>query len=128
MKTDDLGKLLLRLTLGGLMLFHGVGKITGDIGYIHRMLAANSLPDWLAYGVYIGEVLGPVLVILGWYSRVGAAFIAANMLFIFAYPHRADFFTLNRSGAWALELEAFYLLAAVAVMLVGPGRFSINRR
>src|SRR5438105_1634751 len=128
MKTDDLGKLLLRLTLGVLMLFHGVGKITGDIGYIHRMLATNGLPDWLTYGVYIGEVLGPVLVILGWYSRWGAAFIAANMLFIFAYPHRADLLTLNRSGAWALELEAFYLLIAVAVMLLGPGKYSINRR
>jgi putative oxidoreductase len=125
---DDIAKLLLRLTLGILLLLHGISKITGDIGYIHRMVQANGLPGVLAYGVYVGEVLAPLLVILGWYSRVGAGLIVVNMLVIFAYAHRGDYFTIERSGGWALELQAFYLVTALAFLLTGPGRYAINRR
>jgi putative oxidoreductase len=125
---DDLGKLLLRLTLGILMLFHGVSKITGPIDYIHRMLARNGLPEWLAYGVYAGEVLAPLLLIIGWYSRVAAGIVVVNMMVIFWFAHRAELFTLGRGGGWALELEGFFLLTALALAVMGPGRYSINRR
>src|SRR4051794_20752491 len=97
---EDSGKLLLRLTLGVLLLFHGVAKLIHGIGFVHTMMSAHGLPDALAYGVYLGEVLGPVLVILGWYSRVGALLIVANMLFVFGYTHQGDFFSIGRSGGW----------------------------
>ena len=125
---DDIGKLLLRLTLGVLILLHGIGKLTGDISYIGRMLQGAGLPGYLGYGVYIGEVLAPLLVILGWYSRVGALLIAINMVFAVVLAHQSDIFSLTRSGAWALELQALFLVTAVALLLMGPGRISINRR
>ena len=125
---DDIGKLLLRLTLGVLILLHGIGKLTGDISYIGRMLQSAGLPGYLGYGVYIGEVLAPLLVILGWYSRVGALLIAINMVFAVVLAHQSDIFSLTRSGAWALELQALFLVTAVALLLMGPGRISINRR
>jgi putative oxidoreductase len=125
---EDSGKLLLRISLGVLMLFHGVAKLIYGIGFVHTLVRSHGLPDALAYGVYAGEVLGPVLVILGWYSRVGAMLIVANMLFVFAYTHRGEFFSVGRSGGWVLELEAFYLVTALAVALLGPGRYAINNR
>ena len=125
---EDLARLLLRLTLGVLLLLHGVAKITGDIGYIRQMLEANGLPGMLMYGVYAGEVLAPLLLILGWYSRVGAGLVIVNMLVIFAYAHRSEYFTLESSGGWALELQALYLATAVALLLTGPGRYAVNRR
>ena len=125
---DDIGKLLLRVTLGVLLLFHGVAKITGGIEFLHRLMERNDLPSWLAYGVYAGEVLAPLLLIVGWYSRVGAGLVIVNMLVVFGYAHRADLLTMGRSGGWSLELEAFYLVCAIVVALIGPGRFAVNRR
>ena len=68
---DALGKLILRLTVGVLTLFHGVEKITnpGTVDYIGGVLANSGLPSFLAYGVYVGEVIAPLMVVLGIYCR-----------------------------------------------------------
>ena len=125
---NDLGKLILRLTLGVLILLHGIAKISGGTAGIEKMLEGNGLPGFLALGVYVGEILAPILVILGFYARLGAAVIVVNMLFAVLLAHRADLFLLTKSGGWALELQAFFLFTAVAVALIGPGRFGINHR
>ena len=125
---NDLGKLILRLTLGVLILLHGIAKISGGTAGIEKMLEGNGLPGFLAPGVYVGEILAPILVILGFYARLGAAVIVVNMLFAVLLAHRADLFLLTKSGGWTLELQAFFLFTAVAVALIGPGRFGINQR
>jgi putative oxidoreductase len=126
--SDDAGKLILRLTLGILILLHGIAKLTAGIGGVEKSLAASGLPAILAFGVYVGEVLAPVLVILGFYARVGAGIIVVNMLFAIFLVHRADVFLLTRSGGWAIELQAFFLFTALALVFMGPGRLGINRR
>lgn len=125
---DDAGKLILRLTLGILILLHGLAKISGGVAGVEKMLGGAGLPSVLAYGVYVGEVLAPILVILGLFSRVGAAIIVVNMLFAIFLAHRADLFLMTRTGGWALELQGFFLFTALALMFMGPGRFSLNRR
>lgn len=125
---EDYGKLVLRLALGGLLLFHGFAKLTGGIGFIADVVAKAGLPSFVAYGVYVGEVVAPALLIAGWYSRIAAAVIAANMVFALGLVHVPELFTLSGSGGWALELQGMFLLTAVAVALLGPGKFSINRR
>jgi putative oxidoreductase len=124
----DLGRLLLRLTLGGCLILHGIAKLQGGVAGIGQALAANGLPAFVAYGVYVGEIVAPVLVILGFYSRIGSVLIAINMLFAIALMHRADLFKMGEHGGWALELQAFYLFTAIALALMGPGRYSINER
>ena len=125
---NDLGKLILRLTLGVLILLHGIAKIGGGIAGIEKMLEGSGLPGFLALGVYVGEILAPILVIVGFYARLGAVVIVVNMLFAVLLAHRADLFLLTKSGGWALELQAFFLFTAVAVALIGPGRYGINHR
>lgn len=124
---DDSGKLVLRLALGIMILLHGIAKITGGISGIEGMLANAGLPTILAYGVYIGEVLAPILVILGLYSRIGAVIIAINMVFAIALAHAHEVFQLTGTGGWALELQGMFLFAAIALALTGPGRLAINR-
>lgn len=104
----------------------GVEPVGGTAG-IDKMLVGYGLPPFPAFGVYVGEVAAPVLVILGLYARAGAALIAVNMVFAIALAHSADLFTLTRTGGWALELQAFYLFTALAIALMGPGRLSVNR-
>ena len=125
---NDLGKLTLRLTLGILILLHGIAKISGGTGGIQKMLEGSGLPGFFAYGVYVGELLAPALVILGFYARIGAAVIVVNMLFAVMLVHRADLFLLSKSGGWAVELQAFFLFTALAIAFMGPGRLSINQR
>lgn len=123
---NDVGKLILRLTLGALILFHGVAKLMGGVGGLSGMVTAAGLPAFVTYGVYIGEVVAPILVLLGWYSRIGAAVIAINMLFAVALAHRAQILTIGDTGGWALELQGMFFFTAVVIALIGPGRFSVN--
>jgi putative oxidoreductase len=125
---DDVGKLVLRLTLGILILLHGIAKVRHGITPIEGMVTGMGMPDYVAYGVYVGEVLGPLLLIAGFYARIGAAFIAANMLFAFVLAHTAQLTSLNGQGGWALELQGMFLFTALALVFMGPGRISVNRR
>lgn len=125
---SDLGKLILRLTLGALVLLHGIAKLKGGVSGIEGMVVAYGLPSVLAYGVLIGEVLGPLLLIAGFYARVGALLIVINMLFAIALAHTGQLGLLNDQGGWALELQGMFLGAALALALLGPGRYGINGR
>ena len=78
--SQDIAKLILRLTVGGLMVFHGVAKLFGGIDGIKQALAAHKLPGVLAYGVYVGEVIAPILLIAGLWTRAAALVIAINMV------------------------------------------------
>lgn len=124
---DGVGKLVLRLTLGILLLLHGIAKISGGVAGVEKMLAGAGLPSFFAFGVYIGEVLAPILVIIGFYARFGALVIVVNMIFAIFLAHQADLFTFTRTGGWTLELQGFFLFTALALALMGPGRYSINR-
>ncbi len=128
-RNDDLGKLILRLTVGGLMLFHGVAKILdpGSLKYIGGRLAEFGLPQFIAYGVFLGEVVAPLLAIVGFYARIGGLLMAGNMVFAIALVHAGDLFALNRHGGWALELQGFYLFGALAILFLGSGGMALRR-
>lgn len=124
----DLGKLILRVALGALILLHGIAKLRGGMADIEHMVVARGLPGFIAYGVLIGEVLAPVLLIMGFHARAAAATIAVNMLFAFALTHMGQFGQFNPNGGWALELQGIFLFGAVALALLGPGRYAVNER
>lgn len=126
--TPDAGKLVLRLTLALLILLHGLHKLVHGVSGIQGMLGAVGLPAWFAYGVYAGEVVGPLFLLAGYYARVGAALIAVNMLFAIGLAHRSELLALTGTGGWAIELQAMFLFSAIALLLIGPGRFSFDRR
>ncbi|CAN5379183.1 DoxX family protein [soil metagenome] len=121
---DDAGKLVLRGVLGILLLLHGVSKLTGGIDFITASVTKAGLPSTLAYLVYVGEVLAPLLVLLGIWTRLGAIIIAGNMLFAVALVHTGELLVVSKTGGWALELQAFYFGTAIAVALLGAGRYS----
>lgn len=125
---NDTGKLVLRLTLGILILLHGIAKLTHGIEPIEGMVTGMGMPAFVAYGVYAGEVVGPLLLIIGFYARLGAALIAINMLFAIALAHTGELTSLTQTGGWALELQGMFLFTAIALMVMGPGRFGVNQR
>lgn len=125
---DDWGRLLLRIALGVLVLLHGIAKLRNGLGPIEQALVGHGLPSFVAYGVLVGEVLAPIMLLLGVYARIGAALIAVNMLFAIGLVHMGQLGQLNEQGGWALELQGMFLAAAIALILLGPGRFAVNQR
>jgi putative oxidoreductase len=124
--SDDLGKLILRVVLAVLLLFHGVSKIFGGVGFITGMVAKAGLPAELGYLVYIGEVIAPLLILFGVWTRPAALVVAINMVVAILLVHRGELMSMTKTGGWALELQGFYLASAIAVALLGAGRYSIG--
>lgn len=125
-RSDDTGKLVLRLALGILILLHGVAKISSGVSGVGGMLASHGLPSALAYLVYVGEIVAPVLLIIGLYTRPAAWIIAINMVVAIWLVHMKDLFVIGKTGGWALELQGMFLFGAIAVALLGAGRFSVG--
>ena len=126
-KCEDTGKLILRLAAGGLLLFHGVSKMQHGVDWMTPMLAGAGLPGFIRYGVYVGEVVAPILIIAGIFSRPAGLVMAFNLVMAVLLAHRDAIFTLNQGGGWAIELEMFYALAGVAIWCLGAGRYSVSR-
>ncbi|MGQ4659936.1 DoxX family membrane protein [Lysobacter sp. F6437] len=125
---QDLGKLLLRVTLGVLILLHGIAKLNGGLSGITGMVEAQGLPGFLGYAVLIGEVVAPLMLIAGFHARIGGLLVAVNMLVAIVLAHMGQLASLNGQGGWALELQGMFLGTALAIALLGPGRFSVNGR
>lgn len=125
---EDLGKFVLRVSLAILILLHGIAKISNGVSGIEGMLTSRGLPGAIAYLVYVGEVLAPIMILLGFWTRLGALIIAINMVVAVWLVHMGELFQLTKTGGWALELQGMYFFAAIAVALLGAGRFSIGGR
>ena len=112
-KNIDTGLLTLRLTLGVLMLLHGIEKIQKGTSFIQQSLTDIGLPAFFGYGVYIGEILAPLMLIIGYRTRVAAIIYAVNCLVAMLMVHSGDIFTLTKHGGWGVELLGLYLLVLV---------------
>jgi len=123
---SDTAKLLLRVALGLLILLHGISKIRGGPGFVLDVVEKAGLPDPFGYLVYVGEVLAPLLVVLGIWTRAAALVIAINMIFAILLVHTGQLLQMSPEGGWALELQGLYLVVPIAIALLGAGRYSIG--
>ena len=124
--SDDAGKLVLRVALAVMLLFHGYAKLIGGVGFNAGLLAKAGLPPAIGYLVYIGEVVAPLMILAGVFTRPAALVVVINMIVAVLMVHTGEFFTINKTGGWALELQGMYFFAAVAVALLGAGRYSLG--
>lgn len=127
---EDTGKLILRVTVSVLILFHGIGKVMhypASLGFIKGALAGIGLPEFIAYGVFLGEVIGPVLILIGLFCRVGGVLVVINMLFALGLAHMGQLFALNSHGAPALTTQYLFLFGALAIAFLGSGRIAVYR-
>lgn len=124
---DSLGKLLLRLALGSLILLHGISKVMHGAGQITGMVANAGMPPTLGYLVYVGEIVAPMLVLLGIWSRLGGLIIAVNMIVAIILVHQSQLLSLNKQGGWSLELQGMFLFGALAVALLGAGKYAMGK-
>lgn len=113
--------LLLRLGSGAMMLVHGWNKFT-QVGTLK-----TSFPDPFGWGhdvsLYLtifAELICPVLLILGFITRIAALPLFIVMAVAVFSVHAADPFAEK-------ELAVFYGLVYLALILTGPGKFSLDK-
>ncbi len=123
---QDITKLFLRLTVGIMMLFHGLHKIIHGIGGVKELTVAAGLPEFLAYGVYVGEVVVPIFILLGAYARAASLILALNMAVAIFLAYGNSLFTLGKHGAPAFELPFLYLVLSLMIFVFGSGRYALN--
>ena len=127
-RMNDAGKLILRLTVGVLLLFHGVAKLGRGIGWLAGLVQAHHLPLWLGYGVYIGEVVAPILLIIGFLTRPAAVVVMIDLAMALYLVVGAKTFVLAaQTGAPGGELNFLYIFASLAIVFLGSGRFAASR-
>ena len=119
--------LLLRIFLGGLMLLHGIHKIKHGITGVEKMLTGAGFPEFVAYGVYLGEVVAPIMLILGIYTRLSALVIAFTSLMIIYVAHGANLLALSSYGGLKAEFPLLLLVSAVALIFMGGGKWELKR-
>ena len=130
MKQNSLstGLLILRISLGVLMLLHGIAKIMGGVEGIENNLIGKGMPGFIAYGVYVGEVIVPLMMIVGFRTRLAALIFAFNMLVAALLAHPNDIFALTERGIYALETLALFLFGGLALFFTGGGKFAISTK
>ena len=124
---SDLGKLILRLLVGLLLLFHGIDKLQHGYGFVEQMLVKAGFPGYFSHLVLVGELLAPFFMILGLYTRQAALIQAFVMLMAIFLVHTKELFSVSPHGGYALELQAFYFFGALAVFFLGAGCFNLAR-
>lgn len=125
---NDIAKLILRLTLGIMILFHGVDKIINGISGVKYLITNAGLPEFLAYGVYIGEIVVPILIVLGLYARAASLILALNMFLAIFLAYGNSLFELGKHGAPVFELPFLYLILSILVYLLGTGKYGVNAK
>lgn len=124
--TDEAGKLLLRVPTGGLLLFHGLHKVLYGHDFIRLLLQNHGLPAFLSYGVPVGEVLAPIMILLGLFARVASLFVAFTMLMSVYLFFGLNAFKLDAYGGLNCQLNLFFLFAALAIFFLGSGKYSFK--
>lgn len=120
----DLAKLLLRLSMG-MLLFHGFHKVMSGVGGIGAMLVAHGVPEFVSYGVYFGEIVAPILIILGILCRPCAIIIFGTMVVAWLLVDVDSTFAVDQYGAWAIESLMFYVMMSLVILFNGSGRYSV---
>jgi putative oxidoreductase len=125
---EDIGKLILRVSIAVLMLFHGVSKAIDGIGGVKFLVDRAGLPEFVAYGVYFGEIVIPILIIIGLFTRLSAVIFVVNMIFAIVLAHSGEIFLIGEKGGLVIELQYLYLFGALATAFIGAGKYSIDAK
>lgn len=124
-RNNDLGLLISRITVAGLMLFHGVAKLS-NLNGIKNMLIETGLPELMAYGVYITELIAPLLILIGFRIRLASIVFFSGMIAAMLLAHSENIFSLSKSGGLAIELILLYAFGALVFFFTGAGKYAVS--
>jgi len=133
--SNDFGLFIARITLGIVILPHGLQKLLGMFGGAGfsgtvDFFVGSGIPSAVAILIIIGESFGALALILGFLSRLAALGIAIIMLGAIFMVHIQNGFFMNWFGNQAGEGFEYHLLAlglSLVVLISGGGKWSVDR-
>jgi len=132
---NDFGLFIARITLGLVILPHGLQKLLGLFGGAGfsgtvDFFVGSGLPTAVAILIIIGESFGALGLIFGFLSRIAAFGITLIMLGAIFMVHLQNGFFMNWYGNQSGEGFEYHLLAlglSLVVLIKGGGKWSIDR-
>lgn len=125
-KNIDLGMLISRIAIGFPMSVYGINKLIHGVGFIEEMMIMHGLPSFFAYGVFAGEIIAPIMLIIGFRARLAGLIFAANCFTATILAQTSNIFKLNDFGGWALELLFIYLIIGLSFFFSGAGKYAVS--
>ena len=126
-KQSDTALLIIRLLVSLLIILHGFGNLLSGYAFIGSVMEGAGLPRFFVFGAFIGEIVAPVLIIIGYRARLASLALVSTMFMAIVLAHSADIFSLNQFGGWAIELQAFYLFTGLSIFFSGAGKYAVSR-
>jgi putative oxidoreductase len=123
----DVAGVVLRLITGVVMAYHGWTKFDSGVPGFGQFLDSLGVPfsGFMGYVVSVLELAGGILLIIGLLTRLWALLFAIEMVFTTALV-KLDVGLIGEQGA-GLELDLMVFAAVVTLLLLGPGRLSVDR-
>ncbi|CAM3373421.1 DoxX family protein [Zobellia roscoffensis] len=117
----DIGLALLRISASAMMAVHGYGKLQMLINGVEFAdpIGIGATPS--LFLAVLAELVCPILIIFGFKTRWVAIPTAVTMAVAAFLIHGADPFQKK-------ELALIYFAVFVSIILLGPGKFSIDKR
>lgn len=119
--------LILRVVLGIVFFMHGSQKVLGWYGGggldgTVDFMSSMGIHPFLAYVSSFWEFIGGICLILGFLTRIWSAGLVINMLVAILVVHSGFF-----ASEGGIELALTLLAIALSLVLLGPGKFSIDQ-
>jgi putative oxidoreductase len=127
-KSNDTGILIIRIAVGVLLPFHGISKLINGIGWMDKLLNEFGIPSFVGYGVFIGEIIAPICLLIGFRTRIAGLIVAINMFMAIFLVLREKVFALKDGGGLAIELEILFLLGALSLFFTGGGKYAASSK
>src|SRR4051794_31008282 len=126
MLKNEIGALILRVTLGALFLIHGIAKFQGGIDNIVGWFESFGLPGFMAYGVALVEIIGGIALIIGLATRFISALFALLMIGA-TLKVKLSVGLLGNGQMAGYELDLAFLAIAVYLVINGSKFLSVSQ-
>jgi putative oxidoreductase len=125
--STDLGLLVLRLWFGlTIFLSHGLAKLQNFSATVSSFEKGMNIHPVFGAGAVLAESIFAILLVIGLGTRWAAGFLAVTMAVAFAMVHKGSFDPKAATGSG--ELAFMYLGAAIALIIAGAGRYSVDAK
>ena len=120
---NNIALLLIRIVFAGSMLYgHGLSKfyrlIEGNLSFANP-IGIGEAPT-LVLAVF-SEFLAPLFILIGYKTKIFSFFPAATMFVAAFIVHLSDPFARK-------EKAILFLIGFIVIMMMGPGKYSIDRK
>jgi putative oxidoreductase len=122
---NEIGAVILRVTLGALFLIHGIVKFQGGIENIIRWFNSIGLPGFMAYGVALLEIIGGIALIIGLATRLVSTLFALLMVGA-TLKVKLAIGLLGNGQMAGYELDFAFMVMAVYLAINGSNLLSVS--